>query len=55
MLAGGETGGEWMSGAASDKPESGTTATAGIEGSPCSTTGARCFEPMSDELLRADR
>lgn len=50
-----ETGGECMSGAESGKPESGTAATAGIVGRPCRTTGARCFEPMSDELLRAER
>ena len=55
MLAGGETGGEWMSGAESGKPEARTAATAGIVGSPSRTTGARCFEPMSDELLIAER
>src|SRR5258708_2896430 len=55
ILAGGETGGECMTGAGSDEPESKIIPTVGSDGRPCQTTSVRCFESMSDELLIADK
>ena len=55
ILAGGETGGECMSGAESGEAESEIAAMFGSDLSPCKTTGARCFKPLSDEPLMADR
>ena len=53
IVTGGETGGEWMSVAQGDEPDSGIVAAVGIGGSASTRTIARGFEATSDELLIA--
>src|SRR5580692_232347 len=53
--AGGNTGGEWMSAAQGDEPDSGVVAIAGSGGSACTRTSVRCCEASAAALLIADR
>ena len=55
IVAGGETGGEWMSVAQGHEPDFGIVATVGIGGSASTKTSARCVELSTDELLIAGR
>ena len=55
IVAGGETGGEWMSVAQGHEPDFGIVATIGLGGSVCTKTSARSVELPSDELLIAGR
>jgi hypothetical protein len=55
IVAGGETGGEWMSVAQGHEPDFGIVATIGLGGSVCTKTSAGCVELPSDELLIAGR
>ena len=55
ILAGGETGGEWMSVAQGDEPDFGIVETVGLGGSAPTKTSARWVELSTDELLIAGR
>jgi len=55
IVAGGETGGEWISAAQGHEPDFGIVATIGLGGSACTKTSATGVELPSDELLIAGR
>ncbi len=55
IVAGGETGGEWMSAAHGDEPNPAIIATVGLGGSAYSRTSAGCSKLTSGEILIAGR
>jgi hypothetical protein len=55
IVTGGETGGEWISVAQGDEPNSGIVVTVGSGASACTRTSERWIEVTSEELLIAGR
>jgi hypothetical protein len=55
IVAGGGTGGEWMSAAQGDEADFCIVAAIGLGGSACTKTSARSVELPTDELLIAGR
>ena len=55
MLAGGETGGEWMSASLTDRPDSVIAMSVELGSTACRRTSATCLEPSSEELLIAGK
>jgi hypothetical protein len=55
MLAGGETGGEWMSDSLTDRANSVIAMGVEVGSNACRRTRTGCLEPSSDELLIAGK